>query len=183
MTSSEDDTGTGRLLRGGRMVARLLLVWLLVAVALLYGVLSAVVWPLVLRFALPIPVFTLGIGSPLLLGAGILALWFVVPGVVIANLRTAVIVVIVMSVVGSTVSSLLALDEDELFLRRAARRFRRVGDGDRDEPPGVLLLRARTRPTPRRSSGGTRTAAVCSRVAARRAAACSPATPTTSASR
>jgi hypothetical protein len=82
---------------------------------------------LVLRFALPIPVFTLGIGSPLLLGAGILALWFVVPGVVIANLRTAVIVVIVMSVVGSTVSSLLALDEDELFLRRAARRFRPAG--------------------------------------------------------
>jgi uncharacterized membrane protein YvlD (DUF360 family) len=155
--------GAGRLLRGGRVVARLLLVWLLVAVALhvadlalddfampewwqptvfalLYGVLSAVVWPLVLRFALPVAVFTLGIGSLLILGAGILALSFVVPGVVIANLRTAVLVVLVVTAVGALVSSLLALDEDELFFRSAARRFRRAEDGAADEPPGVLLL-------------------------------------------
>ncbi|HWO61896.1 MAG TPA: phage holin family protein [Umezawaea sp.] len=154
---------SGRLLRGGRVVARLLLVWLLVAVvlhvldgwlidfalpqwwqptvfALLYGLLSAVVWPLVLRVALPVAVFTLGIGSFLLLGAGLLAMSFVVPGVVVANLRTAVLVVFAVSAVGALVSSLLAIDEDELFFRRAARRFRRAGDGDDSEPPGVLLL-------------------------------------------
>jgi uncharacterized membrane protein YvlD (DUF360 family) len=157
------DSGGGRLLRGGRVVARLLLVWLLVTVALrladvaladfampewwqptvfalLYGVLSAVVWPLVLRFALPVAVFTLGIGSLLILGAGILGLSFAVPGVVVANLRTAVLVVLIVTAVGALVSSLLALDEDELFVRRAARRFRRAEDGDGDEPPGVLLL-------------------------------------------
>ena len=157
------ETGSGRLLRGGRVVARLLLVWLLVAVvlhvldglledfslprwwqptvfALLYGVLSAVVWPLVLRVALPVAIFTLGIGSLVLLGAGLLALSFVVPGVVVANLRTAVLVVIAVSAVGALVSSLLAVDEDEVFFRRAARRFRRVEDGGGDEPPGVLLL-------------------------------------------
>ncbi len=162
MTAREDG-GTGRLLRGGRVVARLLLVWVLVAVvlhvldgvltdfalpewwqptvfALLYGALSAVVWPLVLRFALPVAVFTLGIGSFLLLGAGLLALSFVVPGVVVANLRTAVLVVVAVSAAAALVSSLLALDEDELFFRRAARRFRRVQDGDEAEPPGVLLL-------------------------------------------
>ncbi|MCS7480318.1 phage holin family protein [Umezawaea endophytica] len=154
---------SGRLLRGGRVVARLFLVWVLVAVvlhvldgmladfalpewwqptvfALLYGVLSAVVWPLVLRVALPVAVFTLGIGSFLLLGAGLLALSFVVPGVVVANLRTAVLVVVAVSAVGALVSSVLAIDEDELFFRRAARRFRRAGGGDESEPPGVLLL-------------------------------------------
>ena len=154
---------SGRLLRGGRVVARLLLVWVLVAVvlhvldglladfalprwwqptvfALLYGVLSAVVWPLVLRVALPVAVFTLGIGSFLLLGAGLLAMSFVVPGVVVANLRTAVLVVLAVSAVGALVSSLLAIDEDELFFRRAARRFRQADDGDESEPPGVLLL-------------------------------------------
>ncbi|HEY0448543.1 phage holin family protein [Actinophytocola sp.] len=154
---------TGRLLRGGRLVARLLLVWALVAVALheldlaladfamprwwqptvfalLFGLLSAVVWPLILRVALPVAMFTLGIGSFLLLGAGILAITFAVPGVVIANLRTAVIVAIVVSAVGALVSSVLSLDEDEIFFRRAARRFRRGGGVDGTEPPGVLLL-------------------------------------------
>ncbi|MET1074119.1 MAG: phage holin family protein, partial [Umezawaea sp.] len=158
-----DDTDTGRLLRGGRLVARLLLVWVLVAVelhvldvwledfalprwwqptvfALLYGVLSAVVWPLVLRVALPVAIFTLGIGSLLLLGAGLLALSFVVPGVVVANLRTAVLVVVAVSAVSGLVSSLLSIDEDEVFFRRAARRFRRAGDGGEEQPPGVLLL-------------------------------------------
>jgi uncharacterized membrane protein YvlD (DUF360 family) len=159
MTSAE----RGRLLRGGRLVARLILVWVLVTVALhvldealddfamphwwqpplfavLYGVLTAVVWPLLLRVALPVAVFTLGLGSFVLLGAGLLAISFVVPDVVIANLRTGVLVVLVVSGLGALVSSVLAIDEDELFFRRAARRAVRDADGDGDEPPGVLLL-------------------------------------------
>ncbi|HEV7651670.1 MAG TPA: phage holin family protein [Actinophytocola sp.] len=141
----------------------MLLVWVLVAVALhvldvaledfamprwwqptvfavVYGLLTAVVWPLVLRVALPVAVFTLGLGSFVLLGAGLLAVSFVVPDVIIANLRTAVLVVLVVSALGAVVSSVLAVDEDEVFFRRAARRMRR-GDGtDTAQPPGVLLL-------------------------------------------
>ncbi|MCT2581510.1 phage holin family protein [Actinophytocola gossypii] len=153
----------GRLLRGGRLIARLILVWVLVAVALhlldlgledfamsawwqptvfavLYGVLIAVVWPLILRVALPVAVFTLGLGSFVLLGAGLIAISFAVPGVMIANLRTAMVVVLVVSAVGAVVSSMLALDEDELFFRRAARRLRRGEGRDVEGPPGVLLL-------------------------------------------
>jgi hypothetical protein len=62
-----------------------------------------------------------------------------VPGVVIANLRTAVLVVLVVSAVGALLSSVLAIDEDELFFRRAARRMRGV-ESDDAGPPGVLLL-------------------------------------------
>lgn len=154
---------TGRLLRGGRLIARLVLVWVLVAVALhlldlwledfamprwwqptafaaMLGLLSAVVWPLILRIALPVAMFTLGIGSFLLLGAGILGISFAMPGVMIANLRTAVVVAIVMSAVAALVSSALALDEDEVFFRRAARRLRRGEGAEEDQPPGVLLL-------------------------------------------
>jgi uncharacterized membrane protein YvlD (DUF360 family) len=157
------DADRGSLLRGGRLVARLLLVWVLVAVALhlldmaledfamarwwqptvfavVYGLLIAVVWPLVLRVALPVAVFTLGLGSFVLLGAGLLGVSFVVPGVVIANLRTAVLVVLVVSAVGALVSSVLAIDEDEVFFRRAARRMRRRDGTDAAQPPGVLLL-------------------------------------------
>jgi len=157
---------SGRLLRGGRVVARLLLVWALVAVGLhlldlwlvdfamlrwwqptvfaaMFGLLTAVVWPLIMRFAPPGAVLVLGLGSFLLLGAGVLAISFVVPDVVIANFRTAVLVTVVVSAVGGLVSSVLAIDEDEVFFRRAARRFRSGDGGDGEdgaEPPGVLLL-------------------------------------------
>ncbi|TDV55054.1 phage holin family protein [Actinophytocola oryzae] len=153
----------GRLLRGGRELARLLLVWALVAVALhlldlwledfalpywwqptafaaILGVLSAVVWPLIMRFAPPGAVLVLGLGSFLLLGAGVLAISFAVPDVMVANLETAVKVVVVIAAVAGVVSSVLAIDEDEVFFRRAARRFRRDGADKGEEPPGVLLL-------------------------------------------
>lgn len=153
----------GRLLRGGREIARLVLVWALVAVALhlldlwledfdlphwwqptafaaILGVLSAGVWPLIMRFAPPGAVLVLGLGSFLLLGAGVLAISFAVPDVMVANLETAVVVVVGIGAVAGLVSSLLAIDEDEVFFRRAARRFRRDGAAMADEPPGVLLL-------------------------------------------
>ncbi len=151
----------GRLVRGGRVVARVLLVWLVsvlalrlldawlpgfampqwwqpTVIALAFGVLSAVVWPLIVRVALPVAVYTLGIGSFLLMGAALLALSFVIPGVVIAGLGTAVVVVVAMSAVAALVSSLLGLDEDEIFFRRAARRSTDTTPDDR--PPGVLFL-------------------------------------------
>ncbi len=150
-------------MRGGRVIARVLLVWLLAVgaltlldtwlagfsmprwwqptvCALLFGLLSAVVWPLVLRVALPVAVFTLGIGSFLLLGLGVLAISFAVPGVVITDFGTAVVVAVAVAALGSVVSSLVGLDEDELFFRRAARRSRRGHTGDGTMPPGVLIL-------------------------------------------
>ncbi|WP_410673087.1 phage holin family protein [Amycolatopsis sp. cmx-4-68] len=155
----------GRLLRGGRAVARLLLVWAAVTgalrlldvllpgfrmthwwqptvCALLLGLLAAVVWPLVMRIAYPLAFFTFGLSGFVLLGAGTLAVFRSVPGVEIANIRTAVIVTVAMAAVGALISSLLAIDEDEIFFRRADRRRRRhtpaVGDGEL--PPGVVFL-------------------------------------------
>ena len=51
-------------------------------------------WPLILRVALPFALFTLGIGSFLLLGAGMLVVSFAVPGVVITDFGTAVVVAV-----------------------------------------------------------------------------------------
>ncbi len=119
----------GRLVRGGRVVARVLVVWagsvlalrLLdvwlvgfsmsafwqpTVIALAFGLLSAVLWPLIVRVALPVAVYTLGIGSFLLLGAALLALSFVIPGVVITNLGTAVVVAVAMSAVAALVGRL-----------------------------------------------------------------------------
>lgn len=152
---------TGRMVRGGRVVARVLVVWVVsvlalrlldawldgftmsafwqpTVIALAFGLLSAVLWPLILRVALPVALYTLGIGSFLLLGAALLALSFVIPGVVITDLGTAVVVVVAMSAVAALVSSVLGLDEDELFYRRTARRSPDGAPDDR--PPGVLFL-------------------------------------------
>ena len=149
------------MVRGGRVVARVLLVWLVsvlalrlldawlpgfampqwwqpTVIALAFGVLSALLWPLIVRVALPVAVYTLGIGSFLLMGAALLAVSFVIPGVVIAGLGTAVVVVVAMSAVAALVSSLLGLDEDEIFFRRAAHRSTDTTPDDR--PPGVLFL-------------------------------------------
>ena len=163
MSAQVTAPGAGRLVRGGRVVARLLGVWALTVaalvlldrwlvgfdmaqwwqptvLALLFGVLSAVLWPLILRVAAPIALFTLGLGSFLFLGAGMLLLSFAVPGVTITDLGTAVTVVAGLSAVGAVASSLIGLDEDELFFRRAARRAHGGADDQDDRPPGVLFL-------------------------------------------
>lgn len=150
------------MLRGGRVLLRVLVVWLVATcallvldrltpgfsvdswwqpavLALLMGLASGLVWPLILRVALPVALYTLGLASYLLLGALLLAVSFAVPGVTIVNLSTAVGVVMVLSLVGALVSGLLAIDEDEVFFRRARRRASASDETD-DRPPGVLFL-------------------------------------------
>jgi uncharacterized membrane protein YvlD (DUF360 family) len=152
----------GRLLRTGRTLARVLITWAAVTgalvvlsrrvtgfelpswwqapvMALLLGLLSALAWPLVMRVALPVAFFTLGLGSFLLFGALVLAVSFAIPGVVVEGLREAVIVAVVLAAVSGLVSSLLAVDEDEIFFRRARRRAAARPE-DAERPPGVLFL-------------------------------------------
>jgi uncharacterized membrane protein YvlD (DUF360 family) len=153
---------SGRILRTGRTLARVLITWAVVTaalaalsswisgfelpswwqppvMALLLGLLTAVAWPLVMRVALPVAVFTLGIGSFLLLAGAVLAISFTVPGVVVADFEVALLVALALAAVSGVVSSVLAVDEDELFFRRARRRARRTA-AFVEQPPGVLFL-------------------------------------------
>jgi uncharacterized membrane protein YvlD (DUF360 family) len=154
----------GRVLRTGRSVARVLLTWALATAALaaldrwltgfamhawwqppvaalLLGVLAAVVWPLVLRIALPLALFTLGLGGFLLLGAGVLGVFAAIPGVEVHSFETSVVVAVCMAGVAAVVSSLLGIDEDEVFFRRARRARRRAGArAEAAEVPGVVFL-------------------------------------------
>ncbi|MFI5613872.1 phage holin family protein [Amycolatopsis sp. NPDC051903] len=157
--------GKGRLLGGGRVIARVVLVWAAVTgvlrlldlwldgfsmaswwqptvCALILGLLTSVVWPLVVRVAWPIAYFTLGVGTYLFLGAATLAILQAVPGVELHSFSSAVVITVVMSAVGAVISSALAVDEDEIFFRRAARRRRRHAPGTdlAEEPPGVIFL-------------------------------------------
>jgi len=155
---------SGRLIRGGRTVARIILVWLAATVTLLVldnimagfelrerwlalvialclGVLYALVWPLIMRIALGFTVVTLGLGGLLLSGLLVLGVFVAVPGAQIRGLPTAILIAVWLSIVTSFVSSALSVDEDELFFRRAARRMRRRNRGAAQVPtPGVIYL-------------------------------------------
>lgn len=160
MTTSSP--GRGRVLRTGRTIARIVVTWTVdtaalqllssrvhgfqlpswwqaPVMALVLGLLTGLAWPLVMRIALPIALFTFGLGSFLLLGALVLAISFAIPGVVVADLTVAVLVAVVIAATSGLVSSLLAIDEDELFFRRARRRARTTATAGQ-QPPGVLFL-------------------------------------------
>ena len=152
----------GRILRTGRTVARVVVTWIAVTLALellstwmvgfqlpfwwqapvmalLLSLLTALAWPLIMHIALPVALFTLGLGSFLLLGGLVLAISFAIPRVVVADLGIAMVVAVTIAAVSGLVSSVLAIDEDELFFRRARRRAH-PSDTAEPQPPGVLFL-------------------------------------------
>ncbi|MEU3301642.1 alkaline phosphatase family protein [Streptomyces sp. NPDC006678] len=116
-----------------------------------FGLLSALVWPLVVRAFLLVPALVLGLlvfflnGSLLLL-----ALRLIPDGGGAAAPETAVVVAAVMSAVASATSTALAVRDDNAYRRRlsrlATRRRRRGGRGGpgaadgADAPPGTVFL-------------------------------------------
>jgi len=109
--------------------------------AALIGLLNAFVWPLLIRVALPLTVLTLGLGPLLLNGAIILAVAALEPGVRVSGVGVGVVVTLGLTLANGTVTSLLAIEDDELWfrnvVRRHARRLRATGDFS---VPGVYFL-------------------------------------------
>ncbi|MFD5193362.1 alkaline phosphatase family protein [Streptomyces sp. NPDC058357] len=111
-----------------------------------FGLLSALVWPVLVRALLIVPALVLGMlvfflnGSLLLL-----ALRLIPDGRGAANPETAVVVAAVMSAVASATSTALAVRDDNAYRRRlsrlAVRRRRRSGtDSCRSGPPGTVFI-------------------------------------------
>jgi uncharacterized membrane protein YvlD (DUF360 family) len=112
-----------------------------VVTAALVGVLNALVWPLLARFALPLSVLTLGLGA-LALNA-LLVTWAIdlVPGATVADFWTGLGVTLGMAALTAMLSALLAIDEDESWYRNVVRRqMRRRGDRVETDVPGVVFL-------------------------------------------
>jgi uncharacterized membrane protein YvlD (DUF360 family) len=111
------------------------------ATAALVGVLNALVWPLLARFALPLSVLTLGLGA-LALNA-LLVTWAIdlVPGASVADFWTGLAVTLGMAALTALLSALLAIDEDESWYRNVVRRqVHRRGDRVETDVPGVIFL-------------------------------------------
>ncbi len=109
--------------------------------AALIGLLNALVWPALARFALPLTVLTLGLGALLLNGILVTVAIDLLPGAQIRGVFEGTVVTIVIAGVTAAVYALLAIDEDHSWhrqvVRRQARRRKQVVESD---VPGLLFL-------------------------------------------
>ncbi len=145
-------------------VLRLLLLWLLstatilamgallsgihvesVAAALLsaalLGLLNALVWPLVLRLALPLTVMTLGLGVVVLNGAVVLFVAEVAPGFEVTSLSDGILLTIAVTVVNTAATALFAIDDEGFWYRHVVGRYgKRAAPSRETSLPGLLFL-------------------------------------------
>ncbi|MET7711592.1 phage holin family protein [Streptomyces sp. NPDC005407] len=111
-----------------------------------FGLLTALVWPVVVRALLLVSALVLGLLVFFLNGSLLLiALWLIPDGRGAADPETAVVVAAVMSAVASATSTALAVRDDNAYRRRLSRladrrRRRRGEDGSRAGPPGTVFL-------------------------------------------
>jgi uncharacterized membrane protein YvlD (DUF360 family) len=109
--------------------------------AALIGLVNALVWPLVIRFALPLTVLTLGLGVVALNGAMVLLVSEISPGLEVDSLLGGIVVALGVTIVNTAATSLLAIDDDEFWYRNVVRRqARRTGSPETTDVPGLFFL-------------------------------------------
>jgi uncharacterized membrane protein YvlD (DUF360 family) len=111
------------------------------AAAALVGVLNALVWPLLARFALPLNVLTLGLASLVLNGVLVTFAIDAIPGASVDGLRDGILVALGLAALTALMSALLAVDDDESWYRNVVRgQARRRGGRIESDVPGVVFL-------------------------------------------
>ncbi|MBS1843266.1 MAG: phage holin family protein [Actinobacteria bacterium] len=109
--------------------------------AALVGVLNALVWPVLARFALPLNVLTLGLGGLVLNALLVLFVIDLLPGSELEGVLTAVAITIALAATTAVVNYCLAIDDDEWWYRAVVRRqARRRGGVTESDAPGLLML-------------------------------------------
>jgi len=110
-----------------------------VAAVTVIALVNALLWPLLVRFALRFLLLSLGVLALVLNGLVVLAADAVIGGLQVAGLGSAVLVALGLAAVNVAVSGLLSLD-DASFYHGVIRRAERLTGGERSEAPGVFLL-------------------------------------------
>ena len=99
--------------------------WSGLALAAVLGLLNALVWPLLIRVALPLTVITLGFGVLLLNGVFVWLASDILSGSVqISGLWTAIVVALGLTLVNNVVTLFLGIDDDDLYYREVITRQR-----------------------------------------------------------
>jgi uncharacterized membrane protein YvlD (DUF360 family) len=112
----------------------------LLAAAVL-GVLNALIWPFLIRFALPITAWTVGLGALALNGAFVwLAAWVVDEGFDVDRVWQGVLLAAWLTIVSVVVTTVLSVDDDAVFYRSVVKRQMRKVGASESELPGVVFL-------------------------------------------
>ncbi len=110
-----------------------------VLVAATMALINAVLWPIVIRIALPLTVFTFGLGS-LVFSAGTVALGFYVVDGTSIPIGGDLAIAFAMALVSMLIAPLLDVDGDAQHLRVVRRRVRHGRKDNRTDIPGVILF-------------------------------------------
>jgi uncharacterized membrane protein YvlD (DUF360 family) len=110
-----------------------------VLVAATMALINAVLWPIVIRIALPLTVFTFGLGS-LVFSAGTVALGFYVVDGTSIPIGGDLTIAFAMALVSMLIAPLLDVDGDAQHLRVVRRRVRHGRKEHRSDVPGVILF-------------------------------------------
>ncbi|MDQ2676951.1 MAG: phage holin family protein [Actinomycetota bacterium] len=109
--------------------------------AALIGLVNALVWPILIRVALPFTVLTLGLGVLVLNGGVVLLVAQLEPSMHVRDLGTGIAVAIGVTIVNTLTTSLLAIDDDDFYYRNVLKRAaRRHGVALDSAVPGVYFL-------------------------------------------
>ena len=149
--------------RGRRAIFHVLTAWLITAVALRLlstlipgydveswkaaiwgaawiGILNALLWPLLIRFALPITVLTLGFAAILLNGVIVWLASRFVDGFNVETVWAGIIVAIWITIVTTIVTTLFGIDDDDFYYRNVVKRAAKRGGAIASDVPGIFFL-------------------------------------------
>lgn len=109
--------------------------------AFLIALLNAILWPLLIRLALPFTVLTFGLGALLLNGVVVLVASELDTGLQIDGASAAFFTALILSLVTTGVAALLAIDDDGPWQRNVvARQARRYAGVEPTDVPGLFFL-------------------------------------------
>ncbi len=151
--------------RAPYFVARVLVVWLIMGLSLfilsgvlngfdvddfagalvaaaIIGILNALLWPLIVRIALPFTVLTLGLGALVLNGVIVLIASELDSGIKLDGLGSAIVLAIGLTAVNTILTTLFAVDDEDFWYRNVVRRAarRNLAESADTDVPGVYFL-------------------------------------------
>jgi uncharacterized membrane protein YvlD (DUF360 family) len=103
------------------------------------GVLNWLIWPVFIRFMLPVTVLSLGLATLVINGAVVWLAAQLVGGVEVASLFDGILLALAMAAANTLLVALLALDDDDVYFHHARIAARRYGS-TKSEVPGVVFL-------------------------------------------
>jgi uncharacterized membrane protein YvlD (DUF360 family) len=115
--------------------------WAALLAAVILGALNALLWPALIRFALPLTAWTLGLGAVFLNGLFVwITGWIVQEGFQVDRVWQGILLAAWLSIVSIVVTTLLSVDDDEVVYRSLVKRQMRKAGAVSSDVPGVVFL-------------------------------------------